>query len=270
MRRLLIRPGAIGDCITALPAMEHLAASYTEVWVPSPVVPLISFAERTRSLASTGINLLGVGDLEMPPALRAELAGFDSIVSWYGANRREFREALGSLGAKCEFHQALPPPDYRGHATDFFARQVGAAAGQQPRIEFDRSAQRDSVVLHPFSGSGKKNWPEARYRELAGQLACAVEWTVGPEDELPGAKRFDNLRELADWIAGARLYIGNDSGIAHLAAATGVATLVLFGPSSPLIWGPRGRKVTILAANALEHWSVDAVLAAANRLLRSP
>lgn len=268
MRRLLIRPGAIGDCIVALPALEHLAADYLEVWAPSAIVPLIRFAHRVRSLPSTGIDLVGVGDLKIPDGLKAELESFDSIVSWYGANRPEFRQALQNLGVACEFHPALPPHDYPGHAGDFFARQVGAPLGQQPRIQTpSRSAQRDSVVIHPFSGSPSKNWPEPHFRELASKLTCKVEWTVAPEDEWVGASRFTSLAELAGWIAGARLYIGNDSGIAHLAAATGVPTLALFGPSSPRTWGPRGQDVTILVSQPLARLSVETVLATVNRLL---
>lgn len=270
MRRLLIRSGAVGDCIVSLPALEYLAADHTEVWIPSGVVRLIPFAHRVRPLPSTGISLAGVGDLEMPEVLRIHLKSFDSIVSWYGANRPEFRQALLSLGVACEFQDALPPANYHGHAIDFFARQVGARPGQQPRIQFKPSPQRDSVVIHPFSGSVKKNWPEPRYRELASKLRRTVEWTAGPEDELLDATRFDDLAELAGWIAGARLYIGGDSGIAHLAAAAGVATLALFGPSPPQVWGPRGRDVTILAADSMEQLSVATVLATANRLLRSP
>jgi heptosyltransferase III len=106
MRRLVIRPGAIGDCIMAFPAIEHLSAGYTEVWVPSSIVPLIGFAQRARAIASTGIDLVGVGDLEIPGTLQAELKSFDSIVSWYGANRPEFRDALCALGVACEFHTA--------------------------------------------------------------------------------------------------------------------------------------------------------------------
>lgn len=270
MRRLLIRPGAIGDCIAAFPALEHLAAEYTELWVPSAIVPLVPFAQRVRPLASTGIDLVGVGDLEMPEALRIEIESFDSIVSWYGANRPEFQEALRGAGVPCDFHQALPPRNYAGHAIDFLASQVGAPLGLWPRIQVEqRSAPRDSIVIHPFSGSVRKNWPQERYRELASKLECKVEWTAGPEDEWAEATRFTNLAELAGWIAGARLYIGNDSGIAHLAAAAGVATLVLFGPSSPQTWAPRGPHVTTLVSDPLERLSVDTVLRTANRLLGS-
>ena len=268
MRRLLIRPGAIGDSIAAFPALEHLAADYTELWVPSAIVPLAPFAQRVRPLASTGIDLVGVGDLEMPERLRAELESFDSIVSWYGANRPEFRQALLSLDVACEFHTALPPIDYPGPAADYFAGQVGAPLGRWPRIRMEkRSTPRDSVVMHPFSGSARKNWPQERYRELALKLTSKVEWTAGPEDEWDDATRFTNLAELAGWIAGARLYIGNDSGIAHLASATGIPTLALFGPSSPQTWAPRGPHVTILVSDPLERLNVGTVLEAANRLL---
>jgi|ERR1700761_1739673 len=268
MRRLLIRPGAIGDCIAAFPALEHLATDYTELWVPSNVVPLVPFAQRVCSLASTGIDLVGVGDLEMPSQLRAQLESFDSIVSWYGANRPEFRRALLHLGLPCEFHPALPPIVHPEHAIDFFARQAGAPLHQSPRIRIEkRSEPRNSVVIHPFSGSVLKNWPESRYRELASKLKCEVEWTAGPEEKWPDATRFDNLAELAGWIAGARLYIGNDSGVAHLAAATGIPVLVLFGPSPPQVWAPRGPNVTILVSDPLERLSLEIVLQTANRLL---
>jgi hypothetical protein len=65
--RLIIRPGGIGDCILSLPAIEHLRAEYTEVWVPSAVVPLIRSVE-ARAIASTGIDLLGLPGVE--PAAR--------------------------------------------------------------------------------------------------------------------------------------------------------------------------------------------------------
>jgi ADP-heptose:LPS heptosyltransferase len=211
--------------------------------------------------------MVGVGDLEMPAAFREKLQSFDFIVSWYGANRPEFREALAAVGVPCRFHAALPPSGYDGHAIDFFARQVGAPEGLAPRIETRPAERRDSVIVHPFSGSARKNWPLCFFRRLAAQLSCAVEWTAGPEEELPEATRFDNLADLANWIAGARLYIGNDSGITHLAAAAGIPTLALFGPASPQTWTPRGPNVTIVPAQALESLLVDTVLDAANRLL---
>ncbi len=269
MRRLVIRPGAIGDCILALPALEYLKSEYTEVWVPSPVVPLVQFADVVRPISASGIDRLGVGDLQPDAKLIQTLRSFDSIVSWYGFAREEFRSALSSLGAHCQFYQALPPADYRGHATDFFAAQVGARAGLRPRIGIGAARLRRSVVIHPFSGSGRKNWPLQCFQNVAVTLACNVEWTAGPEEQLADAIRFDNLLDLATWVAGARVYIGNDSGITHLAAATGVSTVALFGPTAPETWAPRGENVTVLHSEALTDLKVETVLETVNRLLDS-
>jgi ADP-heptose:LPS heptosyltransferase len=75
-------------------------------------------------------------------------------------------------------------------------------------------------------------------------------WCAGPDDPpLDGAVRIDDLYELARWLAGARLYVGNDSGITHLAAAVGTPVLALFGPSDPGIWAPRGENVRVACWN---------------------
>jgi len=270
VRRLLIRPGAIGDCILSIPALQYLKADYTEVWISSSVVPLIQFADKVRSISSTGLNLAGVGDLGVPTDLKHQLQSFDSIVSWYGANRSEFRDAMLAAGISCEFYAALPPADYNGHAVDFFARQVGAPAGLVPRIAVQSGFPRATIAIQPFSGSPRKNWPLSSFLELAAQLPLAAEWTAGPEEELPvplAPVRFTNLLDLAKWLQGARLYIGNDSGITHLAAAVGVKTLALFGETRPETWAPRGSNVTVVHSTPLAALSVESVREAANRLL---
>jgi heptosyltransferase III len=246
LNRLLIRPGAIGDCILSLPALRHLSTGDTEIWAPSAVLPLIQFA-RTRSIASTGIDLAGIGNFATP-----ELGHFDEIVSWYGSNRPEFRAALEATGVPCIFHPALPNSASALHATDFFAQQAGAPLGAIPHIDIGQIERRASVVIHPFSGSPRKNWPLAFFEEVARRSPLPVEWTAGPDETLARATRFENLFELARWLAGATLYVGNDSGITHLAAAVGVPVVALFGPTSPDIWAPRGANVTILREPTIE------------------
>lgn len=270
MRRLVIRPGAIGDCILAMPAIRHLACEYLEIWLPSSVCLLLrALGNKVVSLATTGLDTTAVGDLGMSGPLKRKLQSFDSIVSWYGANREEFRETMLGTGVPCQFHSALPPSGYGGHATDFFLDQVGGVKGAVPRLDVRPRADRSAVVIHPFSGSKKKNWPLQRYHEVAERLSCDVEWSAGPEEELPEAMRFSDLYDLAEWIRGAQLYIGNDSGITHLAAVTGVPTLALFGPTDPNVWAPRGENVTVLRAEPLELLDADTVRASASRLLRS-
>jgi heptosyltransferase III len=236
LKRLLIRPGAIGDIIVSLPALETACcSSYNEVWVSGPCVPLIGFADRVRSIASTGLDLIELG-VETPA--RTTLSDFDSVISWYGANRPEFREAVREF--PFTFHPALPERS-DVHAVDFFARQVGASDGGIPYIGTGAVQARGSIAVHPFSGSPKKNWPPGKFQELAGSLPLPVEFTAGPEEELAGAVRFDDLGSLAKWLAGARVYVGNDSGISHLAAAVGVPVVVIFRSTDPNLWAPRSR-----------------------------
>ncbi len=225
--------------------MEFLKADYTEVWVPSSVAPLVRFADCARSLASLGLDLLGLPELDAPEPLLERLRSFDSIVSWYGANREEFRAATRRLGLPFKFHDALPPAESGVHAADFFLTQVGGTAPAIPRIACPGATRGDFAVIHPFSGSPRKNWPLERFRKLAARLPMPVRWCAGPEESLEGAVRFENLYDLARWLASARLYIGNDSGITHLAAAVAVPVLAIFGLTDPAVWGPRGENVRV-------------------------
>jgi hypothetical protein len=249
VRRLIIRPGAIGDFLVSLPALECLAADDLEVWTASPNVPLARFAHRARAISATGLDLLGVA--EAPGPLIETLRGFDSIVSWYGANRPEFRDAVRRLGLPVTFFTALPPANAPVHAVDYYLDQVRSIAMCDsdgiPRIRCD-VVRENFAVIHPFSGSAKKNWPLEKFRALAARLerTMPVQWCSGPEDPpLEGAVRIEDLYELACWLARARLYVGNDSGITHLAAAVGTPVLALFGPTDPQVWGPRGPNVRI-------------------------
>ncbi len=245
VRRLVIRPGALGDFIVSLPALECLRTAYLEVWTPSAHLPLIQFADRTRSIGSTGLDLVAVTDA--PASLWESLRSFDSIVSWYGANRPEFRAAVSHL--PFTFFPALP--DGKMHAVDYYlsqARQLAACPSSGiPRIACP-DAREDFIVIQPFSGSARKNWPLENFHSLARQLSpdAPVHWCRGAQDPpLPGAVEIEDLYELACWLAKARLYIGNDSGVTHLAAAAGTPVLAFFGPTDPDVWAPRGEQVQI-------------------------
>ncbi len=241
MRRLLIRPGAIGDVILSLPAL--LAADATEIWTPHATASLVRLAgiPAVRPISSTGLDSVGVrGGAEQCPALTE----FDEIVSWYGSRNGAFRDAVSHLPFR--FLDALPARDSGVAASDFFLRQISESAPPgDPRIAVD-SQPGDYAVIHAFSGSQRKNWPLERFESVAAALPLPVRWTAGPDELLDRAIRFDNLVDLARLLAGARLFIGNDSGVTHLAAAVGTPTIAIFGPTDPLIWAPRGQHVRLV------------------------
>ena len=267
MRRLLIRPGAIGDCILSLPALEFLRSDYTEVWTPAAVVPLIRFADCVRAISSTGLDLVELPGTDGSSAFES-LRSFDSIISWYGANREEFRDCVRKLGLPFEFFKALPEESLGIHVADFFLSQVCGTPPAIPRISVPAGERQDFAIIHPFSGSVAKNWPLHRFREFAERLSMPVRWCSGPEDpSLPGAIHMDDLYELAGWLSSARVYIGNDSGLTHLAAAVGTPVVAIFGPTDPAVWAPRAVNRQIVRGD-LQELDVNAVLAAVDALLR--
>ena len=235
MRRLVIRPGAIGDTIVGLPALERLCAEnsnveYAEIWAPARNLPLLRHIAPVHSFTSVQLDLL---EIDPPPALIERLRTFDEIVSWYGAMREEFSAALRSVGVPFRLLRALPPESVGCHAVDFYLRQAGFEAAVALRLAPCLPVPRRAgtrgdgfIAIQPFSGSRKKNWDLALFQAAAAHLTemtgLPCEWCVGPEEELPGTLRFDGLDEVANWLSGAALYLGNDSGISHLAAACGV------------------------------------------------
>jgi ADP-heptose:LPS heptosyltransferase len=126
-------------------------------------------------------------------------------------------------------------------------------------------------LIHPGSGASAKNWPIENFLTLADHLereGRRVDWLAGPAERehdvlsrLPRALPEGPLTTVAKRLAGAKLYIGNDSGITHLAAAVGCHVIALFGATDPRVWGPRGDRVRVLGGPG--SWpSVDEAIAA--------
>ncbi len=245
-KRLLIRPGAIGDFVLSLPALNAFAAQAdeTEVWCAEQNVSLVRFASRARSISSSGLDRLGVthaGDVVN------RLRGFDDIVSWYGENRPEFRTLVEELGLPLRFLRALP--DGSCHAADFYAGQargLGVTPERFPRIPCP-DVPRTFAAIHPFASSKAKRAAIELFQAAAERLEkeMPVYWLRGPEEELEGAVFIPDLYELACWLRGARIFVGNDSGISHLAAAVGTPVMAYFQASDPKVWAPRGCAIDI-------------------------
>jgi len=253
-RRLLIRPGAVGDFVVSLPALVSIKTPYTEVWCAEQNVPLARFADHAISIGNSGVDRIGVLPAE---DVFARLRAFDEICSWYGTAREEFREAVAHLPFR--FFAALPPTGSGRNATEFFCTQVGSP-DQLPRLETPPQQREGFVILHPFASSPSKRWPLEKFRQLAA-LIGSTRWCAGPEEPLEDAVRIPNLFELACWISTARAYVGNDSGITHLAAAVGTPVIALFGRGDAAVWAPRGKKVRVISGTPIHSISVEEVLA---------
>jgi ADP-heptose:LPS heptosyltransferase len=139
------------------------------------------------------------------------------------------------------------------------------------RIGLTPEETRGAVVIHPGSGSPRKVWPLDRFLSLIEKLeerrAARMLVVIGPaeggeieqafEGKALGARRPApvllkdlSLLELASVIGRAGLFVGNDSGISHMASALGVATVAIFGPTDPVVWAPRGNSVIAVQSSA--------------------
>ena len=179
---------------------------------------------------------------------------------------------------------SLPGWDEKVHLTDHLLRQCGQygllASGSNPRLhlkESDREwagnfweskgvspeGRSKVVILHPGSGSKRKVWPLDRFlaltRTLQDRLGSKMLIVLGPAEEPDVRKAFEGvgpsapvlangltLLQLASVMEGCRFFIGNDSGISHLAAALRLPTLAIFGPTDQRVWSPRGEKTLVV------------------------
>lgn len=130
------------------------------------------------------------------------------------------------------------------------------------------------AVIHAFAAAPEKCWPIPRFAEVGRFLAL---WNItpvflaGPGDDvsrLEGQRVFRGpLQQAKAVLSRAVLFVGNDSGPAHVAAAFNVPSVVLFGPSKPAIWGPwRTESEIVVAPEGLANVSVSRVIAAVERL----
>ena len=127
----------------------------------------------------------------------------------------------------------------------------------QLAVQLGLAKDRSWVVIQPGARYWFKAWPPQRFAEVADRLhdrfGCQILVAGSPQEAaltqavvdhaksplLSIAGRSD-VRMLAALLKRSTLFIGNDTGAMHIAAAVGTPVVGLFGPSNPLEWGPRG------------------------------
>jgi ADP-heptose:LPS heptosyltransferase len=166
------------------------------------------------------------------------------------------------------YHGLVPAPEPHAHtveSTMAVVRWLGVQCEQPPPLQYvshpevaarieNKMKGRPYVVIHPGSIMETKRWDPGKFSEVATDLSSkgfTIVVTAGPGEESVASdvvKRVQgtvillglSIPELAELIRGARLYIGNDSGPMHLAAAVGTPVVAIWGSSDSRRWRPWG------------------------------
>jgi ADP-heptose:LPS heptosyltransferase len=266
----LIRESCPSARITLAGNIDHLAAIVS------------GYADRIVSLATLPLHHLYAGDSLPEPEVRF-WKSFDRIVSWTGSGDPQFAGNFRKIHPNVCIAPWRPQPGGTRHVSQLFvdSLDIGFSFGTKPEpvsilldsklrnegkqwlIDRGWNGQDPLTALHPGAGSKTKRWPLTRFIELAQQLThqekrklLIIEGPAEPElaKEIAQALSEINviraeslpLNLLAAVMSQCGAFVGNDSGIAHLAAALELHAVVLFGPTLPQHWAPLGQNVVAL------------------------
>ncbi|WP_395743042.1 glycosyltransferase family 9 protein [Prosthecobacter sp.] len=258
-RVLVIRGGAIGDFILTLPALRLLRETIPGCHLEVLGYPAIAELARTAGLADSIRSLehrtmapLFAKTAPIDEALAEHLRSFNLVVSFLYDPDGHFRASMERIGVKTLIECSPLVKPEGPHASRQLAQGLEKLAmfledEHLHRAHFPHHpAPHPRIAIHPGSGSEKKNWPLQNWQQVAATFPHAEIIYITGEAE---AERHIHptghtlwhslpLPELAARLATCTAFLGHDSGISHLAAACGVPSLLLFGPTDPAIWAP--------------------------------
>jgi len=276
-RVCVLFPGALGDFICFLPALHQLANSgAVDLLARSEFAAIAPRGVYLHSLERPEVRQLfidgGAADLRLIQFYSA----YTAIYSWFASQQSVFVDQLQKAAPGRAQIFAFRPETFTMHQADYYLSCLGrtGSKAEEPLVELHAEAllwcdafyRRTEIGLQPLlimapgSGARVKNWPEADYLQVAhwwrDQFGGKVVVVLGPvEAERHSFEQLSSichvtsgldLAQLAALIARCDLYLGNDSGVSHLAAAVGACTVAIFGPSNEQQWAPRGPRVSII------------------------
>lgn len=282
-RTLVIFPGSLGDCICFLPALQALGTRGTELVVAGremtrAVLGALSFLPQQVALQTVSIERDLFAYLFTPPSdtkdkrLRPFFSSVTDVFSWSGSMYPSVRINLERYCPGWVHMFPFFSGQTECHASTYYLRCIGIVDGlySSPRLgeewklwgqEYWRRngwSSTQILVIQPGSGGVKKRWAADGYERVAqwwmntrGQPVCIL---LGPAEAGEEAhwKRFGRvesslaLAQVASILSRATLYIGNDSGVSHLAGAVGARGVAIFGPTRPEQWRPLGGAITVV------------------------
>jgi ADP-heptose:LPS heptosyltransferase len=234
----------------------------------------------------------------LPPRLAA-LRGWrpDLCLNFHGGARSAWMTAMSGARYRAGFGHFRYPLAYnvripraqeilgverKVHTAEHLASAMfylGADVGEVPRAKLatqeGRRKRLPHCIVHPVAATAEKTWRADGFLAVAEHLKSRGLETVfigGAGDDLSPFRAYRTvagapLSEIKALLAGAALFVGNDSGPAHMAAAFGVPSIVIFGPSDPEIWGPwRTASEVVRAPEGIGRVEIAQVLDALGRL----
>ena len=283
---LILHSGGIGDLLLALPALRIFRRNFPEAILelmghPERLSP-VAFdlrAESIHSIDQGGMNFFYLRGEPLPSRLAAFFSSFE-IALLFEKTESILSENLRRAGVDQVISvPSFPPEGSKIHASDYLIESLksrGLKGGDSflplrlPTdalafagcfwAKFGRQEGEKVLAIHPGSGSPAKNWAPQNFARVADWVSerSRVLLISGPAEDGAAEIRLamkkesplvaDNLPliNLAALIKTSTAYLGNDSGITHLAALCGIPTVAIFGPTDPTVWGPRGPEVQII------------------------
>ena len=289
-RVLVIRGGAIGDFILTLPALRQLRDTIANCHIEVIGYPAIAELARTAGLADSIRSLehrtmapLFAKTAPIDEALADHLRSFNLVVSFLYDPDGHFRASMERVGVKTLIECSPLVKPEGPHASKQLAQGLEKLAmfledEHLQRAHFQRPpANKRRIAIHVGSGSEKKNWPLDRWLQVAADFPNdEVIFITGEAEHERGIQPTGRpiwhaipLTELATRLSSCTTFLGHDSGISHLAAACGVPSLLLFGPTDPAIWSPPQSWVQFLRdpTQDLSALSVEEVKLAATQVV---
>ncbi len=277
---LVLRGGALGDFVVTLPTLAALRARWPKARIELAGNAVAAQLARSRGLLDRvhSQHEARWAALYASTPLSTDFAQwlgtFDLVVSYWpdpdGTVNRHFPVVAGQKfvtapamptrgPAAAHYGEALRPLGIQ--VTDYLYRLDEASP-----VKTNASGPGKRIAIHPGSGSARKNWPAENWCELIGRLDEPVLLILGDAEAqtwsdsriLAGAigarvqagqielARALPLEELVNGLGSCRLFVGHDSGISHLAAACGVPSVLLFGPTDASVWAPPSALVTVV------------------------
>ena len=271
---LLIHQGALGDFVAIFPAIMQLKKAYSRIDVLcqsqlGKLAAALGLAGRWFGLE--GAHFASLFTDQVDPKINKLLRPYTNIVLFSFSKTLE--QSLNRITEKrCHRISPKAPAQERIHIVAYVVnnlikhrllekknitleKMITAIKGN---TEAGQRIDQNKILIHPGAGSIRKRWPLADFLTIETRLKAdnlKPEFIIGPaEGDLvntlisPGdhVRRVHILAEILDLLALLRSaggYIGNDSGVSHLAAFLGLPATVIFGPADPKRWTPSGHAV---------------------------